>query len=373
MKKIRVLIPDSESGHSLIVIRCLSEVPDIEIHVMARTQNAASKYSRFIKSFEHISNNQEDYLEKILNQAKKKNIDLILPVDEPAHRIFANNLELVHRYCRTTPIPTPGIFETAVNKWKLGQFCEAHNIPFPKSYYIEKTEDLNELQNLTYPLIIKPESGHGGNNISVLQSYNELESFIGSKPDRSMGNYILQDFIEGYDIDMSLLAKDGEILAYTIQKGFLRRSNIFAASAGIEFLYEEELFKSVKKLIANLNYSGIAHLDLRYDAIQKNIKLIEINARYWGSLTGSLLAGVNFPYLACMAGMGQDFDVPTYEFVRYIDHSAAVKSLFRKPFARYPRRIKYSETDLKYILRDPIAESINIIQRKRPHVKKSSG
>lgn len=368
MKKLRVLIPDAESGHALIVIRCLSRVPNIEIHIMGKRQNVSSRYSRYIKSFAHIPNHSQNYIEFILEQVKKKGIDLILPIDEPAHRIFTQNVDLVQNYCKTSPLPQPDTFETVVNKWKLGQFCEKNNIAFPKSYIINGQQDVENLHGLDYPMIIKPESGHGGNNISIINSYDELNGFLNSNPDKSMGNYILQDFIEGYDIDMSLLAKDGEILAYTIQKGFLKRSNEFAASAGIEFLYEEKLFRMVEKLIDRLNFSGIAHLDLRYDQRKRDFKLIEINARYWGSLTGSLMAGINFPELACKAGMGQKIEIPEYRFIRYITYSSAIKSKLFHPFSKASKKIKLKESDLKYILRDPLAEVKNILQRRRSNL-----
>jgi D-aspartate ligase len=93
-------------------------------------------------------------------------------------------------------------------------------------------------------------------------------------------------------------------------------------------------------------------------------KLIEINSRFWGSLTGSSIAGVNFPHLACQAGMDILFPVPSYKKIRYIDHTAAIKNFMKYPFARYPKRVKYMETDLKYFLKDPVAEVQNILLRR---------
>jgi predicted ATP-grasp superfamily ATP-dependent carboligase len=365
-KTIKVLIPDAESGHALIVIRGLAEAKEYEVHLMAKHSNAASRYSRFTKSYATVQNyNDEIYLQSILNYAIDKDIDLILPIDESAHKIFSRNLAAIHRIFKTSPIPSEKEFEIATNKWKLSEFCESNNFPYPKSYYINNTNEIDHLKDLRFPLLIKPESGHGGKNISKLDNFDNLKKFLSSNPDSSMGNYIVQDFIEGYDIDMSLLAKNGEILAYTIQKGFIKRSNQFAASAGIEFLYEDKIHNNVSKLISSLNYSGIAHLDLRYDANCKEFKLIEINSRFWGSLTGSVFAGVNFPHLACQAGMGITFPVPAYKKKRYIDHTAAIKNFIKYPLAKYPKRVKFGETDLKYFLKDPVAEIQNVLLRRK--------
>jgi D-aspartate ligase len=252
IKKIKVLIPDAESGHASIVLRGLIEAKEYEIHAMAKHPKAASRYSRYTKSFTAIQYvNDENYLHSILNHANEKGIDLILPIDEPLHKIFSKNLATIHRNFKTSPIPAENEFEIATNKWRLAEFCELNNFPYPKSYYISNIKEIDHLKNLMFPKLIKPESGHGGHYISILNSFDDLKKFLNSTPVTLMGNYIVQDFIRGYDIDMSLLSKNGEILAYTIQKGFIKRSNEFAASAGIEFLYEEALYNIVFKLIAS--------------------------------------------------------------------------------------------------------------------------
>lgn len=372
MQKLKVLIPDTESSPALNVIRCLSQVPGIEIDIMANQSNAASRYSRYVKSFARTSDNGPDeYLKHILNHALNKNSDIILPIDEPCHRIFSQNLEMIHKCCCTSPIPQPEAFETVINKWKIAKFCEKNGIPCPKTYRLNGKIISDEFQGISYPAILKPEHGHGGINISVVNSFSELKNFIDSKPDLSMGNYILQEYIPGYDIDMSLLAKDGNILSYTIQKGFIKRSNMFAASAGIMFLSEDRLLQNIVKLISALNYSGIAHIDLRYDERTENFVLIEVNARYWGSLMGSFLAGVNFPYLACLTGLGKKFDVSPFKYIRYVDSIAAIKIMLKHPFPKRTERIRLSETDLKYLLKDPMAEVQSIMlktQKKRKNI-----
>ena len=61
---------------------------------------------------------------------------------------------------------------------------------------------------------------------------------------------------------------------------------------GVEFLYEDKLLKSVMILIKPLNWSGITHIDMRYDEKTNNFKVIEINPRFWSSIEASLFAGV---------------------------------------------------------------------------------
>ena len=55
--------------------------------------------------------------------------------------------------------------------------------------------------------------------------------------------------------------------------------------------------------------------------------VLEINPRYWGSVMASLFAGVNFPYLACMEGMGIPLPEPDFRPVRWWQYSAGVEGV----------------------------------------------
>lgn len=124
---------------------------------------------------------------------------------------------------------------------------------------------------------------------------------------------------------MSLLARNGEILAHTIQKGIFKRANRFAASAGLEFLNNTGVYESVSKLVRELGFSGIAYVDLRYDKRDKQFKIIEMNARYWGSLIASFRAGVNFPYLHILSSLERELPAPSYT-IHFMDFISALKT-----------------------------------------------
>ena len=368
--KIRILIPDAESGHALFTARALAETKKIDLFAMARDSKASLRYSFRKKCFKRIDTDDNNMLNinSLLKEVDDKKIDLILPVDEDAHKVISKNLKIVHSKVKTSPIAPNEVIEKATNKWKFAKLCEENKIPCPKSVYIEGAElSSKAIENLIFPIIVKPERGHGGNNIKLIKSQDGLKKFFKSKPDLSMGNYIIQEYVKGYDIDMSLLAKDSKIIAFTIQKGFIKKANEFGAAAGIKFLYNEKLYNSVDRLIKKLNFSGIAHLDLRYDENQDEFKVIEINARYWGSLTGSIKAGVNFPYLACLAGLGINFELPQYEHCRYVDFYSVLRRMIKHPFVKDNNKIKYKETDFKYIILDPIAEIVNYMRRRAAH------
>jgi len=98
-----------------------------------------------------------------------------------------------------------------------------------------------------------------------------------------------------------------------------------------------------------LNYQGVACIDLRRSTTGK-VYLLEINARYWGSMMASLTkAGVNFPLL--MLKLTVDEIAPSYQ--RKEGSQLSLQS-FVKQFLRF----KWPELkQLKYwpYLNDPMA------------------
>jgi D-aspartate ligase len=362
-KKINVLIPDCDSGHTMAVVRCLKEYPHIILHGCAHDGNNPFRISRFTKSFSLITETaKEAYVEQVNAIIKDKKIDVILPISEGTYRFFSGNRAYFEDHTRLATMASTEILEIATNKYNLGKFCELHQVPSPRTEYLDAYRKDNKALQL--PLIAKPERGSGGNNVYHIVEETDFAAIIPTSFDKE-GNYIVQEYIDGYDIDMSLLAKNGEILAFTIQKGLIKRSNRFAASAGLEFLVNDGVYQSVSKLVSELKFSGIAHVDLRFDKNSGEFKIIEINARYWGSLIASCLAGVNFPYLHILSSMDEEIPASSFSPIQYMDFLTAVKSTKNSLFSRQKRGFRWQDTDYSFFLSDPIAEVYNAWKRSR--------
>jgi predicted ATP-grasp superfamily ATP-dependent carboligase len=152
------------------------------------------------------------------------------------------------------------------------------------------------------------------------------------------------------------LCQDGAIVAYTIQQGFVQGYSHFSAPTGIEYLYDSDTYEVVRRLMETLHWSGIAPLDLRYDEQAKCVKVIEINPRLWGSVLGPLTAGVNFPYLACLAGLQAKLPAMTYQCQRFVAGKAALRLLMPRWRRRQTPGVAFQHTGLRFIAHDPAHE-----------------
>ncbi|UKM66390.1 ATP-grasp domain-containing protein [Flavobacteriaceae bacterium GSB9] len=346
-----VLIPDGESHLLIYVINSLSQIKELKVYVMSTNRHIPLKYSRSVHklSYYPLEENEENWIKSINTESSKYNVDLIMPIYEKGIEILIRHRDKISNNNKLVLLPDIEDFIKAKDKWLLMRHLEENSIAHPKSFLLEKLDK----QTLNFPFIVKPTRGiGGGKNISLIKDAFKLESFCTASKLLG-GEYIAQEYVNGYDIGCSVLCKSGVILAYTIQKASLKADNPFAPFLGFDFVYEEKLYLLISDLMKSLNWSGVAHVDTRYDIDEKTFKILEINTRFWGSLDASLLAGVNFPYLYCLASLNQSFPMPEYKTINCLNLKGIVKSL--KSDVKFAFRWKFilNNTSLKFALNDP--------------------
>ncbi len=352
---LSILIPDGESRFALLVVRCLSQVSGAKFHILSTDPWARVRFSRYCSSFTSYddAHDDESMLSAIIHAAQKEKANILLPVSEFGIRFASTWLGKLDEIV-VAPLPKLEIFNIAVNKWKFADFMQSNDIPTPRTILFRHDKELNkQIEGFKFPVLLKPTRGMYGSGIIQFDDSASLENILEARG-HDAGEYIIQEFVRGYDIDCSVLCKNGEILAYTIQKGIIPSLQRFGPPSAIEFLEHEELLKVASKLVSKLNWSGVAHIDMMVDVSNESVKVIELNPRYWGSLMGSLKAGVNFPFLAVTAGLGKELPQVSYRKIRYTEPYAAMKLLMRKPFLLGAGGSALSESGWSYLLSDPL-------------------
>jgi len=367
-KKINlsVLIPDGESHILLYVVNCLAQQKDIDVHIMSNTRDNPMRYSRYVRSFSYYPESKTDieWIENINKEIEKKSIDVVMPIFETGIRKLIAYKKHINDNTKLGILPSLTNFNSAINKGMLSIYLEENNIPNPKSILIDSFKDINKIDGLNFPIIIKPSEGFGGGKgIKVFKNKESIKKYF----NESSFEYanIVQEYIEGYDIDCSVLCRKGDILAFTIQKGNMIGKNQFAPQFGLSFLYEQELYNVVQRLMKSLDWNGVAHIDMRYDQNTKEFKVIEINTRFWVSLDASLIAGINFPYLYCLSSMGNIFQKPQYKYIEYLNLKGLIKKIKQDIKFIFKLNFMINNTPLKFALKDPVPMIYKFISRTK--------
>jgi predicted ATP-grasp superfamily ATP-dependent carboligase len=372
-----VLIPDGENVFAILVLRCLSQVPGLRTYILSNNPWAPIRFSRYGTQFSSNTGGKSDEgrLEAIWHTVKQMKADVILPVGQDTIRLLSKHAATLSHFTAVAPVPAVEVFDIAVNKWSLADWLKKNDIPHPPTILFQPKGDFDKrLSDLQFPVLIKPTRGGNGRGIRVFDDPSILLTFF--KENLCLEEFIVQSFVRGYDVDCSVLCEEGKILAYTIQKGFIEGYHPFGPPAGIEFLADRATYDVVRLLMDRLHWSGIAHIDLRYDEHDKQVKVIEINPRYWGTLLGSLIAGVNFPYLACLAGLRVEVPNTEYQFKRFVAGTAAFKMLSQRFLKGHKAEFDFDSSSIGFILKDPLPEilmgCVQTYKKVSPKAKKSS-
>lgn len=360
-----VLVPDGESPLSLSVVRCLGQIRGIVVIVLSSNASSAVKYSRYCSRFLSYSDTDDQVrLHTILEYVKMYKPEIVLPVDVKTIRLISENKAKLEPFTSLPPLPDVDIFDISNDKWLLSLWLKANQIAHPLTVQYKESE----ASGFSFPMIIKPARGSGGVGIHVVDSLTELKSYFEkiAAPD----DLIIQSYVKGYDIDCSVLCANGEIIAHAIQKGFLFEPYRIAWPEGVEFLQNDELMNVVRDMVKKLNWSGVMHIDMRFDEVEQRFKVIEINPRFWLSVSASLFAGINFPYLTCLAGLKRE--IPNVFFVpaRVVRSKTAVKMVVKKITGRLNGSVYFDNSYLELIIKDPLPNVSRLVKRMVSKIKR---
>ena len=191
---------------------------------------------------------------------------------------------LMRKVCMASGIPTI-------------PYCETSSIDDAKQFY----ESL-----VNHKAIIKPIDSQGSRGVNIVESLVELEcAFIIAKQYSKSGTIIIEQFIEGTEIEVDSVVYDGEVVATLVGDVHnFESENVFSA---YERIYPTQKYADRIHEIELINYATIEALGLKKgwthgEYIVSNngqVFLLEVGARGGGNYIGSHIVGT-------MLGVGTD-------------------------------------------------------------------
>lgn len=359
-----VLIPDGDSPLLFNVLNCFSLTNEVDVYIMSKFKNNPFKYSQNIKHFVYNPkpNSPMEWISNINKVLGEFNIDIVMPILESSIKILIENKDLIYLN-RLVNLPTRENFNTALNKALLKEHLVVNKIQKPNSFIIKSGGSFDN-NKIKFPVLIKPtiDSG-GGKSIKKFSNREEVEKyFIDNNFDF---DYLVEEFIQGRDYCFNVLCHNGKILAYSIHKGNKKEENDFGPSVGFTFLYDDSLYQLAAKLMKSLNWSGVANIDVIYDEIANEFRILEINPRFWYNVDASSCAGVNFPYLYCLQGLDVSFQNQKYNFIEYLNLNGIIRKIKKNKLFIFNFKLIFKNSQLPFFLKDPFPLIYGLISGNR--------
>ena len=341
-----ILLIDDEGHFSYQVACCLAKAdPNLRLLILSQGVLPYGRASRYVdKCFRFRGRTgKPECVDDIEAVIRREGVDLLFPVDEDGVALVLQNYPRLSQRCKIVRLPTRDAFFRAANKWETFRELDRHQIPVPLTRRCKSDASFDEFE---FPVLLKPVHGRRGANIRMLQERPDRELW---QTIRSGGiDFLIQEYLEGYDIDCSVLCRDGEILTHTIQQPLGTTNGFSPKIDKLKFLHDPQVLDVTERTMRAFHWDGVAHLDLRYDRRTGGVKVIEINPRYWASLQASHAVGVNFPILHDRLSQGEAVTTMPVRHTHY-----ASLGRFLRDRIRGIRDASLADTELSFLLADP--------------------
>ena len=216
--------------------------------------------------------------------------DVVMGADAPAVRAVGACADLLDR--PVFPTPPLGVFDLLNDKASLARWLACRGMPHPRTAVLGPDDPVPAWAG---PCVVKPVFGHAGRLVRAVMQAGDLAEGIAAARTGGDGRVLVQEFVPGTDIDISVLCLGGEVVASTTQ---------VTEPGARRFVKHEPALHLARAVCHASAMHGLAHLDLRLDDRTGQPVVIEINPRCWGSMAYSTWAGVNFVDLGVRAALG---------------------------------------------------------------------
>jgi biotin carboxylase len=281
---------------------------------------AMTYYSRYASGHVEYPDYHKEptrFIESLLRTAKEHGVQAIIPGHEDAYLLAANQ-EKFKQAGIGLHLPTSEQIALAHDKNRISEFAEAQGLLVPKTYRFQDLKDFKaQLKTIKrYPVVIKLTKTRGGigyfkaaNRKELEKAYQETVVEFGIKKSADMP--IVQDYIDGYGLGVSMLFDHGKVVASFTHKRLWEYPPEGGFSVERTSTHHREAEAAAKKLLTNMNWNGVAMVEFRVEHATDKPWFLEINPRFWGSLNQAVRAGVDFPYLVYQLALGKKVEPVT--------------------------------------------------------------
>jgi len=276
---------------------------------LPRSMSFASRYSKDYFIYPSPFKEQDEFINCLIKNIHLVKADVLIPVLEETFLIAKYKDELLKHVKMV--IPDYKQILAAHNKDEWEPVAQKLNIPVPKTFLASFLQQ-NRLvvDELRFPVLIKPRQGGGGWAIKQIDSAKELIKLLDQKThlDLSWSRFLIQEFIEGESHCVAMLFRSGKLRAKVVYKQ-LRDFPVKFGQATMRISIRSELAEEYfERLLEALEWHGVCQADFIIGKKTGIPYLIDVNPRFWGSLAQAMASGVDFPHMLYRIAVDGDVD-----------------------------------------------------------------
>ncbi len=298
------------NGYS--IIKELHEKRIEEIILFGCSRELAS-YSNKIKKFVLIDGTPDSLRREIEKLHQEYEKIIIFPTNDLQLEHLNTIYTEIHSFC-FLPFNHENLL-ACLDKYVQYSYCEKLGVPYPKTILLQKKEDLENINTLQFPVLLKPNKRED----LKIKIFRNLK--IGKPGDLKKLNKKIEKYL---DSGIKFLAseiipgdgdciyayvgyrdKNGRTLNEWTGKKLSQYPDNFGVFSAASNEAPEEVLLQGRTLLNGMDIQGIAQPEFKYDYRDKKYKLMEINLRSMMWHRVGNLSGVNLQYTQYLDALGK--------------------------------------------------------------------
>ena len=312
----KVLVTDGRSLSSLAIVRSLGRA-GCEVHIcddFRRNLAAFSKYVADTKVHEPIGDDPAAFIDWLVACCRQEGYDLVIPVRDETTLAVSNHRETVSAVTRLF-VAEESTIERLLDKGSCMRTAEELGIPIPETYY--PTANIDEIRTAaTFPVLIKPRAASGARGIVRVDNPSNLARKYDAVS-RAYPEPIVQEFVDhsgGHYSIGTIFDERAEPVATHVYRETRQYPDSGGPAIAAHTVEREPWVDSMLDLLRAHDWKGPAHMDVLYDPDTEAHRLIEVNPRFWSSLSLTINSGVDVPRLLYELALGEGQPEPDDEY-----------------------------------------------------------
>lgn len=283
----RITVPVARSLHQI----------GIPVLVASISPGDPTPHSRAIRDFVRLPRpdaSSDEFLSALSAYIKTKDVEMLVPVTDMALSAVSEHFDklslLLHVAC-----PSPAIVNRVLNKEATLSAAAQCGIRIPREYVIKKPDGFASVPQMVFPVIAKPRQKSVGESFKIRYFHNQSQLTEAIK-NGVLDDAIVQEYCDGEGVGVEMLIHKGTCVA-AFQH---RRLAEFPHTGGVAVkavaeAVDPQLRDMALRLLLALQWEGVAMVEFRHDRQTGRAALMEVNGRYWGTVSLPIQAGIDFP------------------------------------------------------------------------------
>ncbi len=272
---------------------------------------AMARFSRYGDDFFQYPSfykNPASFVNSLTQQVKDDHSRVYLPVHEEIF-IAAKYREQLEQSGFIVPIADFDVLEQLHKKECLFDVCQKYGIPTPEIYRITSLDNLPDIfSSMAYPVVIKDSQTNSAKGVHYIHNRDGAEAIYSRLCETKDQYPFVQQYVKGNGYGVSVLMNHGEVRAVFTHKR-LREKTYTGGTSTVRVSVREPLLEEYAiELLSRVKFHGVAMVEFKYDKKSNTAMVIDVNPRFWGSLSLAIQSGVDFPYLLYQMATDGDID-----------------------------------------------------------------